>query len=98
LTGEFNVNEIHLEFLVRLHANEQGGATPSGNDFIWVMNRFKNESKGPLEFFKDGLYQVGESQALVSTIRIVDVLGKDSNCLSIGLGFELVSSLLKDGS
>jgi hypothetical protein len=57
---------------------------------------FENERKGALELPENGLDEFGESEAPGTTLRIEDILGKHSDSLGIGIGLELVSTLLQD--
>ncbi len=59
------------------------------------MHRLEDEREGALQLLQDGLDELGEVHALVG-LRVVDVLGEDSNCLGVGLTLKLVSTLLED--
>lgn len=59
------------------------------------MFGLEDEREGAFKFGEDRLDEFREGRT-VAGLRVIDVLGEDSDCLRISLALELVSALLED--
>ena len=93
--SKLDIDEVNLELLFGLDANQKGRTTTRGDDLVGVVRRLEHKCEGTLEFFKHGLDEFSEAGTLVG-LRVVDVLREDGNSFGVSLGLELVSALLKN--
>ena len=95
MASEFNVNEVDLELLVRLDADQERRTATSGYDFIGIVLRLEDKGEGSLELLENGFDKFGERDALVR-LRVIDIFGKDGNGLRVRLALKLVATVLEN--
>ena len=97
LTRKLDINKIDLQLFVCLDTDQERRATAGSDDFIWVVFRLENKSKGSLQLLQNSLDEIGEGQLPV-LVGVVNVLGEDRNGFGVGFSLECVSALLKDSA
>jgi hypothetical protein len=85
----------HLELLLGLDANENRGTSLANHDFIWVMYRFADQSKGALELLDDRLDELRKVQML-AVLLVPQILGQHGDDFRVGVALKLVASLLQE--
>lgn len=89
-----DVDEVDLHPPLRLDANDERGTLTSSNNFMGIMHRLDQQAVSALKLLDDGLGKIGEANAL---ILVIEILGKLSNALGIGLGLELEALAGEEG-
>lgn len=87
-----DVDEVNLHLLLCSDTDDKGRTLAGGDNFMWVVNGLDEKTESALKLLNDSLDQRGEAEIRVLS---VDVLGELCDCLSIGLGLELVALALE---
>lgn len=90
-----NINEIDLEFAIRLDTDQQWGTSSSSDEFIGEMNGFETKCERTFEFLDDGLDEFVETESF-GRLSVPDVFTQDGDGFGIGIGVERVVSLEED--
>jgi hypothetical protein len=96
LASKLNIDEINLQLLVGLDANQERRTTASRDNLVREVRGLENKSERTLELLQNGLDQLSEGEAPGTSLRVKNIFGQDSDGLGIGVGLELVSALLQN--
>lgn len=92
--GDFDVDKVHLEFLVRLHTDEERRTTSRRHNLTGEVSRLEDEGKRALELLQNSLDERRERHLFRP--GVVKVLRENGDGLRVRFGFEFVAMVLQE--